>query len=119
MAAHVMFATLDVRGQLTGIGRAHRLARATVEDGRLVDWQETEVKWDESHDLEGEGNHHASIAKYLLAERATELVAAGAGPGMRLMLEKMGLRVILASGTARETVTALARLPRSVPAASA
>ena len=119
MVALVMFATLDVRGQLTGIGRAHRLARATVEDGTLVDWRETEVNWDETHDLEGEGNHHANIAKYLRAEKATELVAAGAGPGMRIMLERMGLRVILASGTARETVAALACLPRSVPAASA
>ena len=114
-----MFATLDARGQLTGVGRAHRLARATVEDGRLVDWQETDVKWDESHEVEAEGNHHASIAKFLVAQKATELVAAGAGPDMRRMLERLGLRVIFASGTARETVAALARLRRSAPTASA
>ena len=119
MTAQVMFATLDARGQLTGIGRAHRLARATVEDGALVDWQETDVKWDESHELEGEGDHHASIARFLQAQKATDLVAAGAGPDMRRMLERMGLRVIFASGTARETVTALARLRRSAPVARA
>lgn len=116
MTTQVMFATLDTRGQLTGVGRAHRLARATVEDGALVDWQESDVKWDESHELEGEGNHHASIAKVLRAQNATELVAAHAGPGMLRMLERMGLRVIFASGTGRETVSALARLRRSAPA---
>ena len=113
MTAQVLFATLDAGGQLTGIGRAHRIARAPVEDGAVIEWQETEVGGDETHEQEGEGYHHASIARYLRAQQATELVAAGAGPEMRQMLERMGLRLIFASGTARRTVAALARLPRA------
>lgn len=104
---------------MTGIGRAHRVARATVEGGAVVDWQETEVRWDETHEQEVEGFHHASIARFLQAQKATELIAAGAGPEMRRMLERMGLRLILASGTARKTVEALARLNRSAPEATA
>ena len=119
MTAQVLFATLDAGGQLTGIGRAHRVARATVEDGAVIDWQETEVRWDETREQEVEGYHHASIAMFLQAQQATELVAAGAGPEMRRMLERMGLRLILASGTARRTVEALARLNRSATGAVA
>lgn len=119
MTAHIVFATLDARGQLTGIGRAHRVARATVEHGAVIDWQETEVKWDESHEREAEGNHHASIAKFLMAQKATDLVVAGAGPEMQRILERMGLRLIFASGTARDTVAALARFRRATPPVTA
>lgn len=119
MSAQFVFATLDAQGRLTGIGRARKVARATVQDGTVVDWQETEVKWDESHEQEVEGSHHASIAKYLLSQKVSELVAAGAGPEMRRMIKRMGLRLILASGTARETVGALARLARPGAPASA
>lgn len=119
MTAQIVLATLDARGQLSGVGRAHRVARATVQDGAVIDWRETEVKWDETHDRDGEGDHHASIARFLQSEQASELVAAGAGPGMQRMLERMGLRLILASGTARGTVEALARLHRPAPGPAA
>ena len=109
MVAQVVIAALDAGGRLTGIGRARRVARALVENGAVVDWQEIEVKWDEGHGLEPEGNHHANIAKFLIAQKATQLVAAGAGPDMRRMIERMGVRLLFASGTARASVEALVR----------
>ena len=116
MSAQLLLATVDAQGQLTGVGRARTIARATVDGGEVVDWQETEVRWDESHEAEVEGNHHASIAKFFLSQHATDLVAAGAGPDMRRMLDRMGVRLILASGKARPTVTTLARFQgRTLP----
>jgi predicted Fe-Mo cluster-binding NifX family protein len=89
-------------------GRAARVAVAEVEDGRVVAWQEHDVGWDRTHDAQGEGRHHADVARFLLDHGVQAVVAEHMGPPMRNMLERMGLACHLgASGTARAAVEAL------------
>ncbi len=104
MGDSVWLATVDGQGELAGIGRARKVVRATVRDGAIDQWQETEVKWDEAHDTENEGLHHSRIAKFLLARPSEGLLAAGAGPEMRRMLERAGIRLTISGGDARAAV---------------
>lgn len=99
---------MDANGVLSGVGRAHRVAVATVQDDAVSEWNETEVNWDASHDEMNEGLRHATIAKYLQSRGGSALVAAGAGPDMRRMLGRMGIQLVVASGPARAAVEALA-----------
>lgn len=104
MSSTVWLATMDGEGRLTGVGRARRVGRATVHDGSIVGWDEFDVKWDEAHGNDNEGLHHARIARFFLDHRAHWVVAAGAGPDMRRMLEKAGIRLTFSSGEARDAV---------------
>ena len=104
MSASIWLAVMDAHGTLSGVGRARKVGRATVLDGAIVDWEEFEVKWDEAHQPENEGLHHARIAKFFLDHRADWVLAAGAGPDMRRMLEHAGIRLTLGGGNAREAV---------------
>jgi predicted Fe-Mo cluster-binding NifX family protein len=89
-------------------GRAPQVAIAKVEDGQIASWDEYDVGWDVSHDLPNHGSHHANIARFLLGQQVTVVVAGGMGPPMVNMLEKMGIDVWLqASGDARECVAAV------------
>jgi predicted Fe-Mo cluster-binding NifX family protein len=87
-------------------GRAARVALATVDtEGHVTSWQEREVGWDRTHDLHGEGSHHAAIARFLKEEGVRIVVAHHMGPPMQHMLERMGVQVHLgAEGPARQAV---------------
>jgi predicted Fe-Mo cluster-binding NifX family protein len=95
-------------------GRADRVAIAEVGHGAIERWEEFEVGWDASHDADGEGSHHARIARFLLDHGVGAVVAGHMGPPMQNMLTRMGLDVRLgASGDARAAVAgAAAAAPR-------
>jgi len=87
-------------------GRADRVAIAEVGDGGIERWEEFEVGWDASHDADGEGGHHARIARFLLDHGVGAVVAGHMGPPMQNMLARMGLAVRLgATGDARAAVS--------------
>lgn len=87
------------------LGRAGRVAVATVSDGQLTGWQETEVGWDVLHDEGTEGAHHARMVRFL-RDNAIEVVVVGRmGEGMARTMASMGVRLVLgASGDARAAV---------------
>jgi len=94
----IVLATIDEDGNLTGVGRAQRVAIIHIKDGKVENSEEIDVKWGEAHEMEQEGVHHASIAKFIIAYKVNEVMAGGAGPGMQMMLEKLGLTVKIESG---------------------
>lgn len=86
-------------------GRAQRVAIAEVRDGEVVRFDPHDVGWADLHDAGSEGGHHARIARFLRDEGVDAVVADHMGGGMRQMLAKMGVRVVLgASGEARAAV---------------
>lgn len=86
-------------------GRAARVAVVELRDGQLLRWEEHEVGWDRLHDVGGEGNHHARVARFLQRNRVEVVVAHHMGPPMAEMLERMGLEVRLgARGDAGQAV---------------
>jgi predicted Fe-Mo cluster-binding NifX family protein len=90
-------------------GRAARVAVARVQDGQIAAWDEHEVRWDELHDSGTEGGHHARIARFVIDQGITMVVANHMGPPMVRMLGSMGIDVRLgAMGSARLAVTAAA-----------
>lgn len=92
-----------------GLGRARRVAVATVADGRLTSWEEHEVGWDTLHDQGAEGAHHARIVRFLREHHVEVVVASHIGPGMQRTLHSMGVRMALgAQGDARQAVLAAA-----------
>ncbi len=93
-------------------GRAQRVAVAEVTDGVVASWKEFDVGWDALHDAEGEGAHHARLARFLLEHRVDAVAAGHMGAPMEHMLGRMGLRVALgASGDARQAALAAASGP--------
>lgn len=91
-------------------GRAARVAVARVDDGRVQSWEESDVHWDREHDEQGEGKHHAKIARFLLDHSVGAVVVDHMGEPMHQMLGRMGVDIYLgASGPAREAVEALLR----------
>ena len=91
-------------------GRAARVAVADVIDGMLTSWQEFDVDWDQLHDASGEGNHHARIARFLIDNKVERVAANHVGPGMAVMLQRMGMAAVLGvEGDAREVAIESAR----------
>jgi len=97
-------AAIDEGGMLTGIGRAPKVAIVHVKDGKAEKTEEIDVKWGEAHETEQEGLHHATIAKFIMEHKVSEVIAGGAGPDMRRMLEKLKIGVKLGSGSYRDYV---------------
>ncbi len=88
-------------------GRARRVAVAEVTGGGVASWEEFDVGWDVLHDSDGEGRHHARLARFLLDHQVEAVAAGHMGAPMEHMLGKMGLKVVLgASGDAREAALA-------------
>ena len=89
-------------------GRAGRVATAVVNDGRIVEWEEYDVGWNELHDAGTEGSHHARVARFLREHRVETVAANHMGAGMQQMLQKMGVAVRLgAEGDARAAAVAV------------
>jgi len=93
-------------GQVGGSwGRADRVAIAEVSAGRIVSWEEIDVRWNVLHDEGTEGSHHARVARFLMDHKVSQVVSGHMGPGMQQMLAKMGLTVrVGATGDARRAV---------------
>ncbi len=88
-------------------GRAARVAVAHVDGGMITGWEEHDVRWDELHDVGTAGGHHGRIARFLIEQGATMVIAGGMGPPMFQMLGRMGIEVRLGvAGDARLAVTA-------------
>ncbi len=105
----IIMAMIDNNGMLTGIGRAPRAALISVKDGKTENIEELDIGWDESHEREQEGQHHAAVARFLTSRKVNEVVASGAGEGMRSMIEKMGIRLRFGDGDYRNFVNANTR----------
>ena len=84
-------------------GRAAHVAVFDVDDGVIVHERTFAVEWDRLHDAEGEGNHHARVARFLLDNKVDGVMAGHMGQPMLQMLERMGITTVLAvSGNARD-----------------
>lgn len=99
-------------GQLGGgWGKARNVAVARVNgQGSVESFDVYTVEWDALHDEDGEGQHHARIARFLI-DHGVERVATGhMGPGMVHMLGKMNISVVQnAAGDAREAASRYGR----------
>ena len=90
-------------------GRASKVTIAQVENGALPEWTEFDVRWDEQHDADGEGAHHARIARFLLDEHVDRVAAHHMGQGMTTMLARMGIEADLGvTGDARAVALQIA-----------
>jgi predicted Fe-Mo cluster-binding NifX family protein len=101
---------MPVDGEAVGShwGRAPRVAVVAVDGGGIIGWEEFDVGWDVSHDQPNHGAHHANIARFVQEHQVTAVVAAGMGPPMVNMLNKLGIDVWLgAVGPARELAAAV------------
>ncbi|MGC9037708.1 MAG: NifB/NifX family molybdenum-iron cluster-binding protein [Candidatus Micrarchaeia archaeon] len=107
MESKIIAATIDDSSMLTGIGRAQRIAIIEVKEGKIAKIEEFEVKWDEAHEKEEEGLHHANIARFLRSHNVTDIIAFGAGPDMQRMIERLGIRLHFSSGDYQEAAKRL------------
>ena len=85
-------------------GKADTVAVARVRDGRIEDWQEHRVAWDQSHGQGTHGSHHARVVAFLQEQGVEAVLAHHVGEGMRRMLDAMG-----ASGDVRAAMLQAAR----------
>ncbi len=107
--SRVMCIPVDAQGQVDPRwGWALRVALVTVEDQKIAGWNEVDVHWDTLHGQSVEGQHHARVAKFLMDNGVTDVVASHMGQGMARMLASMRLEIHLdASGDAREVIERL------------
>lgn len=116
-----MIVAVNVAGTLVGegLGRAKTMALATVEDGAITAWEETDVRWDLSHDAvvsgnpapgelaASQGSHHAKIVRFMRDNHVNLVITGHVGPPMLHTLELMGIPVITGTpGDARAAVLA-------------
>ena len=100
-----------------GLGHAHTMAVADVQDGQVTSWQEFDVGWDESHPSGGHdeadgpggshGAHHARIVRFMREHNVQAVVTGHIGPPMAHTLDLMGIAVVTAQGDARELAVAV------------
>ncbi|MGC8670175.1 MAG: NifB/NifX family molybdenum-iron cluster-binding protein [Candidatus Micrarchaeia archaeon] len=100
----IIMATVDMSGMLTGLGRAPRVEIIYIKNDKVEKINEIDVKWDESHEKEQEGLHHAAVAKFIMNNKINEVITAGAGPDMHRMLERLGVKIKLANGYYKEYI---------------
>ena len=81
---------------------------ATVAGGAVHEWQVFQVDWDTLHDVGSEGAHHARVATFLRDNGIEAIGVNHVGPGMRRMLETMGIRLVTdIAGDARDAAASL------------
>lgn len=86
-----------------GFGKAFAIAIATVAAGRIALWEEHPVRWDIAHDQAHEGQHHATIVRFLREHGVSAVVTGHMGAPMVNTLHKLGVAPLVnASGDARE-----------------
>jgi len=92
-------------------GRTHWIAVADLDEDAIRDWRLCEVSWDVLHDQNGEGAHHARVARFVREHLIEAVVAGHMGPGMLRMLRTMGVTVYLgAHGDPREAAATAAAI---------
>lgn len=74
-------------------GRARTVAVAHVSNGQIEQWDEFDVRWDQSHDSGTHGSHHATVARFLKEHEVTAVLVTKVGDGMARMLHTMGVRM--------------------------
>ncbi|MGC8647831.1 MAG: NifB/NifX family molybdenum-iron cluster-binding protein [Candidatus Micrarchaeia archaeon] len=104
MQEKIIMAVIDESGMLTGIGRAPRVAIIHEKDGKVEKIEEIDVGWDKAHETEQEGLHHATVAKFIMQHKVNEIIASGAGPDMRKMLERLGMKIRIGGGYYKEYI---------------
>jgi predicted Fe-Mo cluster-binding NifX family protein len=72
-------------------GKAGTVAVARVTAGRIEEWQEHQVGWDQSHGQGTHGAHHARVVTFLREQGVEAVLAHHVGEGMRRMLASMGI----------------------------
>jgi len=94
----------------TGLGRAHTMAVADVQQGEIASWDEVEVGWDVSHDqAPSHETHHARIVSFMRENHVEAVVTGHLGPPMAHTLSLMGIALFAgASGPARDAALAAA-----------
>jgi len=110
----IIAANIDGDSVGGGLGRAQTMAIATVEDGQITSWQEEPVRWDLAHEQVESGavtggGHHARIVSFLRAHKVELVVAGHVGPPMVHTLGLMGVRIVTATGPARQAILDAAR----------
>ncbi|MCL2735307.1 MAG: NifB/NifX family molybdenum-iron cluster-binding protein [Propionibacteriaceae bacterium] len=126
-----MIIAVNIVGNLVGggLGRAHSIAVASIDDATISSWEEFEVRWDLSHDMPadpvvaisekgdapagcGHGSHHARIVRFMKEHQVEAVVTGHIGPPMAHTLDLMGITVVTqATGGARQAaMDAAARL---------
>lgn len=110
-------------------GRAEKIALATIENKQIVDWQELEVPFADTHEDHGHHQHdhhdhdhdhhqhnhhhhgpgHVKGIKAFLVDQHVDLVLLDhAGPGMRTIQNEIEIKVVVgAKGNAKEAVQEL------------
>jgi len=106
-----MIIAVNIDGDVVGggLGRAQTMAIAEVKDGQIASWQEESVRWDIAHEQVESGavtggSHHARIVKFLREHKVEAVIAGHVGPPMMHTLELLGVRVVIATGSARQAV---------------
>ncbi|MCL2482542.1 MAG: hypothetical protein FWF43_03830 [Propionibacteriaceae bacterium] len=117
-----MIIAVNIVGNLVGegLGRAHSMAVAEVEDSKILSWEEIEVRWDLSHDQPSaaeqaapdapahpahtsHGSHHARIVTFMRDHHVEVVVTGHVGPPMAHTLGLMGVTVLVgATGEAKQ-----------------
>ncbi|MGC8688407.1 MAG: NifB/NifX family molybdenum-iron cluster-binding protein [Candidatus Micrarchaeia archaeon] len=100
----VLVAVIDENGMLTGVGRAPKVAIAKISGAKIKSIEEIEVKWNNTHENEPEGLHHANVARFLREHHTNVLLASGAGFDMRRMIEKLGIKFYINTGDYRSAI---------------
>ncbi|MCL2782595.1 MAG: dinitrogenase iron-molybdenum cofactor [Propionibacteriaceae bacterium] len=93
-----MIVGVNLDGNLVGggLGRAHAMAVADVQDGRIVSWKEEVVGWDISHDeASSHGAHHARIVTFMRENNVQAVVTGHIGPPMAHTLDLMGIALVV------------------------
>jgi predicted Fe-Mo cluster-binding NifX family protein len=72
-------------------GKAGTVAVARVNGGRIEDWREHPVGWDQSHGRGTHGAHHARVVTFLREQGVEAVLAHHVGEGMRWMLGSIGI----------------------------
>ena len=110
--------------QLVGLGRAPRVALATVEGDDITGMTIVDVQWDALHGQQecnhddpnhehgagGHGSHHARIVTFLRENDVDAVLAAHAGPPMVNTIQKMGLAFLTADGDVQDVLIAAAKV---------
>jgi len=107
-----MILAVNIDGTMvgTGLGRAHTMAVADVQQGQIVSWDEVEVGWDISHDQAStHESHHARIVGFMRDNHVEAVITGHMGPPMAHTLTLMGITIFTdAEGAARDAALAAA-----------
>lgn len=89
------------------LGRADKVAIATIEDKEIAKWEEFDVPFGKNHDHHhhhshehghdhGQGNkHHESIRDFLVSHNVDVILVEHSGPGILALLEEANIKMVV------------------------